>query len=108
MTPEPLAEMSNGQRASAEGCHDCRRGVRNISVLEFNNAGNAQANQQHCDNQAYHEDDEGSEAEFLHLAPKPPPAQRCPMVRLFPARADEKVFIVFSIFHDDDKILRSR
>jgi hypothetical protein len=40
-------------------------------MFEFNNAGNAQANQQHCHNQADQEDDEGSEAEFLHLAPKP-------------------------------------
>ena len=43
---------------------------------------------------------------FFIWHPSRPSSQRCPMVRLFPARTDEKVFMDFSIFHDDDKILR--
>jgi hypothetical protein len=48
---------------------------RNISLFEFNHAGDAQADQQHCHNQAHHEYQKGSEAEFLHLAFPRPQAQ---------------------------------
>jgi hypothetical protein len=45
------------------------RVVRNISMLEFYHAGDAQADQQHCHSQADDKYHKGSVAEFPHLAP---------------------------------------
>jgi hypothetical protein len=39
-------------------------------MFEFNHAGDAQADQQHCHSQAHHKYHKGSEAEFPHLASK--------------------------------------
>jgi hypothetical protein len=73
-----LSRWSRSPRSGIQNSYVCRhvqrllrlvcRVVRNTSMFQFNHAGDAQADQQHCHDQADHKYHGGPETEFPHLA----------------------------------------